>query len=56
VLGSLRKELQIGNDAHAEIMDCVLSGKDPPRLAAAAAVRFVLASAIGLSALQTCGS
>ena len=42
VLGSLRKELHIGNDAHAEIMDCVLNGKAPPRLAAAAAVRFVV--------------
>ena len=42
VLGSLRKELHIGNDAHAEIMDCVLNGKVPPRLAAAEAVRSVL--------------
>lgn len=41
VLGSLRKELHIGNDAHAEIMDCVLNGKVPPPLAAASAVRFV---------------
>lgn len=45
VLGNLRKELHIGNDAHAEIMDCVLSGKDPPRVAAAAVARCIAWSA-----------
>lgn len=39
VLGNLRKELHIGNDAHAEIMECVLNGQDPPRVVAAAATR-----------------
>lgn len=39
VLGNLRKELNIGNDAHSEIMECVLNGRDPPRVAAAAAAR-----------------
>lgn len=40
VLGNLRKELRIGEDTHAEIMDCVLSGKEPPRLIAAATARY----------------